>query len=74
MSDSREEVELKEFGAKVPKKEYEFFRTTFPQYGATNWFINAALVKFNEEVKKNPSLADQVDNAVKEMLKENRGG
>lgn len=44
-----------EFSTKVPEKEYQAFKAAFPQYGAVGWFINAALKRFNEEVRKNPT-------------------
>jgi hypothetical protein len=70
MSEEREEKV--EFSGRVPKKERDFFVTTFPQYGSVNWLVNAMLKSFNDRVRHNPSLADQIDQAINDMLKQNR--
>lgn len=62
----------RDFGAKVPEREYERFRANFPQYGATTWFINTALRRFNDEVERNPTAADLVDVAISGMVEVNR--
>lgn len=59
-----------EFGGRVPQDEYETFRENFPQYGATNWFINAALQRFNQLVEDNPIIKRAVDQAIDDMLDE----
>lgn len=59
-----------EFGGRVPVDQYEQFRNTFPQYGATNWFINTALARFNQLVDENPVLKHAVDEAIDAMLDE----
>lgn len=68
-----EEKEVKvEFSGRVPEKEAEFFKVTFPQYGSVNWFINASLKAFNDKVRHNPGLAESVDLMIDELLKSNR--
>jgi hypothetical protein len=64
--------EIAEFSAKVPREEYEFFRDTFPQYGASTWFITSALVEFNARLRENPSLKEHVDRSIDAMLQLNR--
>jgi len=61
-----------EFSGRVPRKEFDFFKTTFPQYGATNWFINDCLKKFNDKVRANPGLANLIDEMIDDLLKHNR--
>lgn len=70
MSGDNEKVE---FSARVPQKEFDFFKTTFPQYGATNWFINHCLKTFNDQVRNDPSVADVIDKMIEDTLKNNRG-
>lgn len=60
--------ETREFGGTVPLEEYELFREAFPQYGATNWFINHALKAFNQQIRENPILKTGVDQAIDSML------
>ena len=62
----------RDFGAKVPTTEYERFRNNFPMYGATTWFINTALKRFNDAVERNPSMLDKVDEAIIRMVEINR--
>lgn len=57
-----------EFGAPVPEAEYDFFKEQFPQYGAVKWFINQALITFNEQVRQNPTTKDHVRKSVEEMV------
>ena len=64
--------ETTEFSAKVDTDAYNEFKENFPQYGAVSWFINNALVAFNEEVRKNPEHRKLIDNAIAEMLDRNR--
>jgi hypothetical protein len=59
-----------EFGGRVPKEEYDRFRDTFPQYGATNWFINNALRRFNQFVEEHPEVKEAVDRSIDLMLDE----
>lgn len=61
-------TETVEFSSSVPKEEYDFFKENFPQYGAVKWFINTALKEFNDRVRENPSLREQVNGAVQSML------
>ena len=61
-----------EFGAKVPREEYNKFRRNFPQYGATNWLINAAVKEVNRLVEEDASIKDIVQRAVQRMLDDNR--
>lgn len=58
------------FAGLVPVEEFDKFREVFPQYGATNWFINTALVRFNQLVEDNPVLKNAVDEAIENMLDE----
>jgi hypothetical protein len=66
----------REFGGRVPEEEFKKFKEAFPQYGATNWFINEALRSFNENVRRNPAIRRAVDDAIDDMLDETlaRGG
>lgn len=57
-----------EIGAPVPTAEYEFFKESFPQYGSVKWFINSALLEFNERIRANPSLKEQINAAIQQML------
>lgn len=61
-----------EFSGRIPRKEFDFFRTTFPQYGATNWFVNAAVKAINDRVRANPDLANSIDIMIDELLQHNR--
>lgn len=57
-----------EFGAPVPDAEYEFFKEQFPQYGAVKWFINQALIGFNEQVRANPQVKDHINGSIEQMV------
>lgn len=59
-----------EFGGRVPVEEFERFKETFPQYGATNWFINNALRRFNQYVEEHPEVREAVDRSIDLMLDE----
>lgn len=61
-----------EFGSHVPASEYEFFKEHFPQYGAVKWFINSMLIEFNEQIRQNPSVKEQIDAAIQNMLETSR--
>lgn len=61
-----------EFSSHVPTSEYEFFKENFPQYGAVKWFITNALIEFNEQVRANPTIKQQVDAAIQQMLDTSR--
>lgn len=60
----------KEFGGRVPVEEFDKFKEVFPQYGATNWFINNALLRFNQLVEDNPVIKEAIDKAIDDMLDE----
>jgi hypothetical protein len=63
----------KEFGATVPEEEWQRFKqNTGMIYGATNWFINAALKEFNDRVDANPTLKMMVQQSIESMLVEKR--
>lgn len=64
--------ETAEFSSHVPREEYEFFKEMFPQYGATKWFINTALVEFNERVRNDASVKNIVAHAIDHMLETSR--
>ena len=66
------EESTKEFSARVPLTEYERFRNRFPQYGATNWFINMSLKQFNDACDRNPDAEQLVGQAIQIMLSERR--
>lgn len=61
-----------EFSARVPFSEYEVFKSAFPQYGATNWFINTVLRAFNQRIAEQPDLKEQIDAAIKDTLELSR--
>jgi hypothetical protein len=61
---------LIEFGGRVPAAEYDRFRDSFPQYGATNWFINKSLRRFNEYVDEHPEVKEAIDRSIDQMLDE----
>jgi hypothetical protein len=56
-----------EFGADVPKREYDRFKRNFPQYGAVKWFLNEALRTFNDHVEAHPTSVDDIDAAIRHM-------
>ena len=58
-----------EFGGKIPYDAYEEFRTNFPQYGATNWLINEAVLQMNSLIRANPQYRDIVSEAVKNAIR-----
>lgn len=61
--------DTKEFGARVPREDYEEFREHFPElYGATAWFIRTSLKEFNKRLREDPDLKDQVHLSINEML------
>lgn len=62
-----------EFSGRVPQSEFDTFREAFPQYGATNWFINMALASFNRLIEENPIIRDAVDQSIDDMLDETLG-
>lgn len=64
--------ETVEFSSHVPKEDYDYFREQFPQYGATKWFITSALREFNERVRANPTLKEQVAYSIEHMLETSR--
>lgn len=64
--------ETTEFSSHVPTAEYKFFKENFPQYGAVKWFITSALIEFNEQVRQNPSLKEQINGAIEQMLETSR--
>ena len=61
-----------EFGAPVPDDEYQYFKDQFPQYGAVKWFINQALISFNQKVRENPTAKEQIDRSIEQMIDMNR--
>lgn len=61
-----------EFSANVPKSEYDTFKQNFPQYGAVTWFINQALINFNEEVRRSPAAKEQIEKSIQQMVDLNR--
>lgn len=65
-----EKPKLIEFGGRVPEDEFTRFRDVFPQYGATNWFINTALRRFNSYVEEHPEVRQAVDRSIDLMLDE----
>lgn len=61
-----------EFSARVPQSEYLRFKERFPQYGASQWFINAALRAFNDRVADSPSLEEVVNDSIQAALDINK--
>lgn len=70
MAEPRQTVE---FSAKIPKEAYDEFLEYVPTYGGTTWFINAVLLEFNSQMRKNPDqLKVVVKESVEAMLQLNR--
>lgn len=65
-------LEYAEFGAKVPRDEYEKFRKSFPQYGATNWLINESLKEVNKLVEEDAGVRNIIQKAIQRVLDEKR--
>jgi hypothetical protein len=61
-----------EFSAKVPRDLYDRFKRLVPNYGGTQWFINAALIGFVKRMEENPALTEVVEDSVEAMLQLNR--
>lgn len=61
-----------EFGAKVPREEYDKFRKNFPIYGATNWLINEAVKEVNRLVEEDAGVKDIIQKAIQRTLQNNR--
>ena len=57
-----------EFSATVPRDAYEEFRENFPQHGAVKWFINVALLEFNERIREQPSSKQLIDASIASMM------
>lgn len=53
-----------EFGAKVPERDYQEFRSYFPQYGAVKWFIGEALRSFNTRVRESDEVRFLVERSI----------
>lgn len=56
-----------ELTARVDRPDYDEFIGNLPTFGATSWFIRTAVKNFNEQCKKDPSLADKVRAAIEDM-------
>jgi hypothetical protein len=65
-------LSTRDFGAKVPADLYTEFRTLFPQYGATTWFIITALEAFLDQVRDEPLIQEGVSLSIKQMLLEHQ--
>ncbi len=65
-------VAYAEFGAKVPRDEYDKFRKNFPQYGATNWLINEALKEVNKLVEEDAGVKNIIQRAIQRVLDDKR--
>lgn len=68
-----------EFSANVPTEHYKEFQAIFQDssdaralYGATTWFIRNALAGFLDEIRKNPTLVQNVRTSVRRMVEANR--
>lgn len=61
-----------DFGGRVSEVDYDRFRSLFPQYGATTWFITTALKSFLKSMEKDPTAHEQVDAAITSMVETNR--
>lgn len=64
--------EYAEFGAKVPRDEYDKFRKNFPQYGATNWLINESLKEVNRMVEEDSGVRHIIQKAIQRVLDDKR--
>jgi hypothetical protein len=64
--------ETVEFSAKVPKDLYDRFKIHVPLYGGTQWLINSALAEFVQQMDRDPSLREKVEESVNAMLQLNR--
>lgn len=60
------------FSARVPIAEYLRFKDRFPQYGASQWFINAALRAFNDRLSQEPSLEAVIEESIQSAIELNR--
>lgn len=61
-----------EFGAKIPKELFDEFRTHFPQYGATTWFINRSMETFLRAVRSDESYLELFNRSIELMVQDSR--
>lgn len=59
-----------EMSGRVDKRLYDEFVGRFPHHGATTWFIRTSLVKFLDTIRDDPSLEEQVAEAMRSLAEQ----
>lgn len=59
----------KKINLQIATEVYVRFNKIFPEWGATSWFIRHLLMSLIEEMSDGPCLEDQVEAAVRKMIR-----
>lgn len=59
-----------ELSGRVDKAQYDEFMGRFPIHGAATWFVRQALSRFLDQIRGNPTLEEQIAEAMKSVAEE----